>query len=99
MPFEQQSGLELLKVHQALCFGQTDSFLVTRIRCKDSLLQPMWYQVFPMSAYQELFDGLQKTTAAGGPTYHLANYTVLTNSHQAIFGGWHVSAADGMACC
>jgi hypothetical protein len=43
-----------------------------------------------MAAYQELFDGLRATTAAGGPTHHLANYTVLTNPFQAIAGGWQV---------
>lgn len=47
-------------------------------------------QVFPTSGYQALFDGLKQTTEAGGPTYHLANYTVLTNAHQGIFGGWQV---------
>lgn len=48
-------------------------------------------QVFPTAAYQQLYDGLLQTTLSGGPTYHLANYTVLTNPYQAIFGGWQVS--------
>lgn len=47
-------------------------------------------QVFPKSGYQELYDGLRRTTAAGGPTHHLANYTVLTNNHQGVWGGWQV---------
>lgn len=47
-------------------------------------------QVFPTSGYQALYDGLKQTTEAGGPTYHVANYTVLTNAHQGIFGGWQV---------
>lgn len=47
-------------------------------------------QVFPAAGFQALYDGLRNTTQAGGPTYHLANYTVLTNNHQAIFGGWQV---------
>jgi hypothetical protein len=50
----------------------------------------MLLQVFPTSAYQALYDGLRNTTAAGGPTYHVANYTVVTNNHQAVFGGWQV---------
>lgn len=49
-----------------------------------------YLQVFPTSEYQALFDGLKQTTEAGGPTHHLANYTVLTNAHQGIFGGWQV---------
>ena len=47
-------------------------------------------QVFPTAAFQQLYDGLKSTTQAGGPSYHLANYTVITNNHQAIFGGWQV---------
>ncbi|KAF8071044.1 hypothetical protein HT031_001126 [Scenedesmus sp. PABB004] len=48
-------------------------------------------QVFPTEAYGELFAGLQRTTAAGGPTHHLATYTVLPNAHQAVPGGWQVT--------
>ncbi|KAF8071043.1 hypothetical protein HT031_001125 [Scenedesmus sp. PABB004] len=48
-------------------------------------------QVFPTEAYGELFAGLQRTTAAGGPTHHLATYTVLPNAHQAAPGGWQVT--------
>lgn len=55
-------------------------------------------QVFPQSGYQELFDGLKRTTAAGGPTHHLANYTVLTNSHQGVWGGWRVGTESFIAC-
>jgi hypothetical protein len=55
-------------------------------------------QVFLQSGYQELFDGLKRTTAAGGPTHHLANYTVLTNSHQGVWGGWQVGSRSFIAC-
>jgi len=51
---------------------------------------PLLVQVFPKASFQELYDGLKQTTQAGGPTYHRGNYTVLTNNHQAIFGGWQV---------
>lgn len=47
---------------------------------------------------EELFDGLKRTTAAGGPTHHLANYTVLTNSHQGVWGGWQVGSRFFIAC-
>jgi hypothetical protein len=47
-------------------------------------------QVFPTAGYQALFAALQNSTAAGGPTYHLAEYQVLTNAYQAVFGGWQV---------
>jgi hypothetical protein len=47
-------------------------------------------QVFPTQAYDELFYAVKNSTAAGGPTYHMATYHVLSNSFQAIFGGWQV---------
>lgn len=46
--------------------------------------------MFPTADYKALFNGLNWTTTLGGPTFHLANYTVVTNNHQAIFGGWQV---------
>jgi hypothetical protein len=33
---------------------------------------------------------VRNSTAAGGPSYHMATYDVLANSFQAIFGGWQV---------
>eukprot|EP00878_Enallax_costatus_P004763 GHUV01005014.1.p1 GENE.GHUV01005014.1~~GHUV01005014.1.p1 ORF type:complete len:688 (+),score=137.57 GHUV01005014.1:137-2200(+) len=47
-------------------------------------------QVFPTAAYEQLFAALKNSTAAGGPTYHEATYSVLTNAYQAVFGGWQV---------
>jgi hypothetical protein len=51
---------------------------------------PLPLQVFPTAGYEELYTALRRRTLAGGPTYHLASYTVLTNSYQAVFGGWKV---------
>eukprot|EP00775_Hariotina_reticulata_P012591 gene12591-12723_t len=48
-------------------------------------------QVFPRAGYDELYTALRAQTLAGGPTYHLASYTVLTNPYQAVFGGWKVT--------
>ncbi|KAF6265852.1 hypothetical protein COO60DRAFT_765794 [Scenedesmus sp. NREL 46B-D3] len=48
-------------------------------------------QVFPTQGYDELFYAVRNSTAAGGPSYHMATYDVLTNSFQAIFGGWQVA--------
>ncbi|WIA31484.1 hypothetical protein OEZ86_002377 [Tetradesmus obliquus] len=47
-------------------------------------------QVFPTQGYDELFYAVRNSTAAGGPSFHMATYDVLTNSFQAIFGGWQV---------
>eukprot|EP00879_Flechtneria_rotunda_P023516 GHRR01024878.1.p1 GENE.GHRR01024878.1~~GHRR01024878.1.p1 ORF type:complete len:572 (+),score=153.32 GHRR01024878.1:161-1876(+) len=47
-------------------------------------------QVFPKEGYQQLYEAISNTTAAGGPTYHLATYQVLTNGYQGVFGGWEV---------
>jgi hypothetical protein len=49
-------------------------------------------QVFPTQGYDELFNAVRNSTAAGGPSYHMATYDVLTNSFQAIFGGWQVGS-------
>jgi hypothetical protein len=46
--------------------------------------------VFPTQGYDELFYAVRNSTAAGGPSYYMATYDVLTNSFQAIFGGWQV---------
>jgi hypothetical protein len=43
--------------------------------------------VFPTQGYDELFYvRVRNSTAAGGPSYHMATYNVLTNSFQAIWG-------------
>lgn len=48
-------------------------------------------QVFPTAGYEQLYASLRKSAANGGPTYHEATYTVLTNPYQAVFGGWQVT--------
>lgn len=50
----------------------------------------MLLQVFPKSAWNSVFNGLKKTGAAGGPAYHLGEYTVMDNPYQAVHGGWKV---------
>lgn len=37
-----------------------------------------------------MFNAFKKSIAAGGPAYHLAEYTVLDNPYQAVHGGWKV---------
>ena len=47
-------------------------------------------QVFPTKGWKELFEGLQKSTVAGGPTFHLAEYDVMNNAEYGVHGGWKV---------
>jgi hypothetical protein len=54
------------------------------------LLLLLLLQVFPTSAWAELYDALNSSVAAGGPAYHLAEYTVMDNPFMAVHGGWQV---------
>jgi len=54
-------------------------------------------QVFPKSGWAQLFNALKKSISAGGPAYHLAEYTVLDNPYQAVHGGWQVGVVTAAA--
>ncbi|KAF6255568.1 hypothetical protein COO60DRAFT_1661215 [Scenedesmus sp. NREL 46B-D3] len=47
-------------------------------------------QVFPTSAWPELYGALNLSVAQGGPAHHLADYTVQDNPYLAVHGGWQV---------
>jgi hypothetical protein len=60
--------------------------------CQPLLLLLLLLQVFPTSGWAKLYTALNSSVAAGGPAYHLAEYTVMDNAFQAVHGGWQVRA-------
>lgn len=45
-----------------------------------------------------MFNAFKKSIAAGGPAYHLAEYTVIDNPYQAVHGGWKVRTKSVCSC-
>lgn len=60
---------------------------------RSSVLLLPHQQVFPKSGWTAMFNAVKKSVAAGGPAYHLAEYTVMANPYQAVQGGWKVCTA------
>ncbi len=67
-------------------------------RGRPSMLCCMRLQVFPQSEFHTMFSAFKKSIAAGGPAYHLAEYTVLDNPYQAVHGGWKVRKQTCFPC-